>query len=154
MQGRLDTVGEFSYVLPKMQRCLGLFSVLIVLGLAATSSAEHEPDHRYLVIGYVQDDSGKPMPRVEVRVIREKTGMEERARTDHEGFYLLVVHLHSEDLGDVLRVIAHGTALQITARFDPQDVTHHRGTRVDFSGDHARERSEVFPETLQVFLAR
>ena len=151
---RLDTLGEFSYVLPKMRWRFPLFSALIVLGFAAIAFAEHEPDHRYLVIGYVQDDSGKPLPRVEVRAIREKTGLEQRARTDRGGFYLLVVHLHSEDLGDSIRVLANGTALRITAQFDPRDVTNHRGTRVDFSGNQVRERAELFPETLRLYLAQ
>ncbi len=150
---RLDTLGEFSYVQPTMQRCLGLFSLLTVLGFAATSSAEHEPDHRYVIIGYVQDGAGNPAGRVEVRAIREKTGMEQRARTDRDGFYLLVVHLHSEDLGDSLSVSANGTSLRVTAEFDPRDVTSHRGTRVDFSGREARERAELFPETLRLYLA-
>ncbi len=151
---RLDTLGEFSYVLPKMRRGLRLFSVLVILGFAATSAAEHEPDHRYLVIGYVRDDTGNPARRVEVRATREKTGMEQRARTDQDGFYLLVVHLHSEDLGDSLSVSANGTALRITAQFDPRDLVNHRGTRVDFSGNEARERADLFPETLRLYLAQ
>ena len=145
---------EFSYVLPRMPRGLRLFSVLAILGFAATSAAEHEPDHRYLVIGYVQDGSGNPAGRVEVRAIREKTGMEQRVRTDPDGFYLLVVHLHSEDLGDAIGVSANGTSLRVTAEFDPRDVTSHRGTRVDFSGGEARERAELFSETLRRYLAQ
>jgi len=151
---RLDTLREFSYVLPKMRRGLRLFSLLAILGFAATSAAEHEPDHRYLVIGYVRDGAGNPAGRVEVRAIREKTGMEQRARTDRDGFYLLVVHLHSEDLGDSIAVSANGTSLRVTAQFDPLDLTNHRGTRVDFPGNEARELAELFPETLRLYLAQ
>lgn len=151
---RLDTLGEFSYVLPKMRRGLRLLSALIVVGFAATSSAVHEPDHRYLVIGYVRDGVGSPARQVEVRAIREKTGLEQRARTDRDGFYLLVVHLHTEDLGESLSVSANGTALRITAQFNPLDLTNHRGTRVDFSGSEARERADLFPETLRLYLAQ
>ncbi len=137
-----------------MPRSLSLLSLLAVTGWSAIAWAEHEPDHRYVVIGYVRDGSGKPAGKVEVRAIREKTGAEQRARTDVDGFFLLVVHLHTEDLGDALRVTANGASLRISAKFDPRDVTSHRGTRVDFSGSQAHECQDLFSETLRRYLAQ
>ncbi len=150
---RLDTLGEFPYVLPRMPGRLGPF-LLAFLGFATVAWAEHEPDHRYVILGYVHDGAGRPAARVEVRAIREKTGLEQRARTDPAGFYLVIVHLHSEDLGDTIRVSANGAGLRITARFDPRDVTTHRGTRVDFLGNDVREHFDLFSETLRRFLAQ
>lgn len=137
-----------------MPRSLSFVSLLTVAGWSAIACAEHEPDHRYVVIGYVRDGSGKPAENVEVRAVREKTGAEQRARSDADGFFLLVVHLHTEDLGDALRVTANGASLRISATFDPLDVISHRGTRVDFLGNQPREHQDLFRETLQRYLAQ
>lgn len=76
---------------------LGLFVVAAWL-IASTAEATHEVDHRYLVLGYVRDGAGQPVPRSQVRVVREKTGLAYQTETEADGFYLLIVHLHDEDL--------------------------------------------------------
>lgn len=69
-----------------------------LLLLAAPSEATHQVDHRYLVLGYVRDATRGPVARATVRVVREKTGLAYETETNAEGFYLVTVHLHDEDL--------------------------------------------------------
>ena len=118
------------------------------------AEATHEVDHRYLVLGYVRDGAGRPIPRSQVRAVREKTGFSYPVETDAEGFYLLVVHLHEEDLLDPLQVTAGRATIRVEARFNPLNTQSHRGTRIDFRGDEAQERQEIFGETLSDYLKR
>lgn len=126
--------------------------VMAALLLASPGEATHEVDHRYLVLGYARDGAGRPLPRLPVRVVREKTGLAYQAESDAEGFYLVVVHLHDEDLGDSLLVTAGPATIWVRAWFDPRDARSHRGTRVDFSGGRAWERREDFAWTLRAHL--
>jgi hypothetical protein len=114
--------------------------------------ATHKVDHRYIVLGYVRDGAGRPARGRDVQVVREKTGLSYRTKTEADGFYVLVVHLHDEDPGDVLEVTAAGAAIRVQARFDPRDTATHRGTRVDFEASRVSERPAMFPETLARYL--
>lgn len=120
--------------------------------IAASSEATHEVYYRYLVLGYVRDSAGRPIPGSNVRVVREKTGLRYETKTEGDGFYLLIINLHDEDLGDALQVTAGPATIRIQARFDPRDAQNHRGTRVDFRGGQAEERQEMFAETLRDYL--
>lgn len=128
--------------------------LLALLAWSPIAFATHEPDHRYVVLGYVKDGAGRPLAGVEVRVVRERTGLAYPTRTDREGFYLVIVHLHDEDLGDALTVSAGGSRGRIVAAFDPRDKRFERGTRVDVEGGRVVERRALFAKTLKEFLER
>ena len=132
---------------------LGL-SAVALLALASAAGATHEVDHRYVVLGYVRDGAGRPVSETEIRVTREKTGLVYRGRTDTDGFYAVIVHLHDEDLLDPLQVTAGRPAVRIKARFNPLNVRTERGTRVDFAGNRAVEQHEMFARTLDKYLKR
>jgi hypothetical protein len=125
---------------------------LAALALAASAEATHEVDHRYIVLGYVRDGAGRLAPGLDVLVVRAKTGRPYRTKTEANGFYFVVVHLHDEDVGDVLEVRAAGTAIRVQARFDPRDATAHRGTQVDFEASRVWERPTMFLKTLMGYL--
>lgn len=124
----------------------------VTLLLAASAEATHAADHRYVVLGYVRDGQGRPLARSPVLVLRERTGLAYRAATDAEGFYVLVVHLHDENVLEWLRVTAGSATIRIDSRFNPLDGESPRGTRVDFRGGQAHERPEVFVETIRQVL--
>jgi hypothetical protein len=138
---------------PRAARVAGLGLVLL-LGLAAPAAATHEPDHRFLVLGYVTDGDGRPVPGARVAVTRARTGLEYPTRTERDGFYLVVLHLHDEDEGDLLRIAAHGARGDVRARFDLRDRKVERGTRVDVRGGRIVEDRRAFAETLRAYLAR
>lgn len=130
---------------------LSLF-VGATLFFASSAGATHALDHRYLVLGYVRDGAARPVPHSRVRVVREKTGLPYQAETDADGFYLVIVHLHDEDLGDVLQVTTGRATIGVQTRFDPRDAKNYRGTRIDFWGGRAEERREIFFNTLREYL--
>jgi hypothetical protein len=117
-------------------------------------AAEHEVYYRYLVLGYVKDGKGSARSGVEVKLVREKTGLAYYAETDVQGFYLIIVRLEDGDLGNRLRVTADGVTATHRAQFDPKNRKAERGTRLDFLGAKVVERSSWFPATLKRHLAR
>lgn len=125
-----------------------------VVALVTPAFATHAPDHRFVVLGYLTDAAGRPMADAAVVVTRVKTGLEYPTRTERDGFYLVVVHLHDEDDGDRLAVSAAGVRGQITARYDVRDRRIERGTRVDVRDGRLVEDRRAFAETLRAYLAR
>ena len=135
-------------------KCAPLFAFLLVLVAADASLAEHELHYRYTVLGYVKETTGTVRSRVEVELVREKTGFSYLGRTDETGLYVIVARLGDESVGEKLRLQAAGHTLTITARFDPADHLHERGTRVDFIGERTVETPTAFATTLGRFLAQ
>jgi hypothetical protein len=129
-----------------------------VVTLAALSAgpvgATHAPDHRFVVLGYVTDSARRPLAAVPVTVTRLKTGLRHETRTDPDGFYLVVLHLHDEDHGDRLAIRANGIEGEVAVLFDARDKKVERGTRVDIQGRTLTENRRAFPETLRAYLAR
>jgi hypothetical protein len=143
----------------RRHRVLGLIAGLglalgALAGLSVPARAIHDVDHRYVVLGYVLDGAGRPLSGANVWVVREKTGLSYPAKTDARGFYVVIVHVHDEDVLGLLRVTTRGMSLRIEARFNPVDRTAPRGTRVDFEGSRAAERQALFQKTLDHYLAR
>ncbi len=118
------------------------------------SLAEHTVYYRYIVLGYVREASGTARSRIEVELVREKTGLSYLGKTDETGLYVIVARLGDESVGETLRLRAAARDVTITARFDPADHVHERGTRVDFIGETPVETPAEFLPTLQHFLAR
>jgi uncharacterized protein YeaO (DUF488 family) len=128
---------------------------LLAVGLIAPPAlAEHEAQYRYTVLGYVKDTSGRPRKGVGLEVTRQKTGLSYKGETDAAGLYVIVTRLADESRGEGLLVRAGPASLRIAARLDPADHTSERGTRVDFTGNKATERAELFAGTLKQFLSK
>lgn len=134
-------------------KCAALL-IFLVLGTAAPSAAEHTVYYRYTVLGYLKDGAGKPEPGVQVELVREKTGFSYLARTDAAGFYVVVVRLGDESLGERLRIRAGSRVAIVTTRFDPADHQRERGTRMDFAGPTPTEAPGAFTATLERFLSQ
>jgi uncharacterized protein YeaO (DUF488 family) len=129
--------------------------VLLALVLVAPPAlAEHEPQFRYTVLGYVKDAGGRPRKGAGLEVIRQKTGLSYKGETDAAGLYVIVTRLADESRGEILLVRAGPASLRVTARLDPADHQHERGTRVDFTGSKVTERPELFAPTLKQFLSK
>lgn len=114
--------------------------------------ATHAIDHRYVILGYVRGARGAPISGQQVHVFREKTGLAFRAQIGGQGFYLVIVHLHDEDVLDRLRLTTGRATILVEARFNPLGPTAVRGTRVDVAGATAVERQPLFVETLDTYL--
>lgn len=129
-------------------------ALLGLLALAGPARATHEPDHRFIVIGFVTDDAGRGLAGVPVVVTRVKTGLAHPTRTESDGLYFIVVHLHDEDEGDRLAISANGVTGEVVARFDVRERRVERGTRLDIRGPALVENRRAFAETLRAYLAR
>lgn len=143
--------------MPTRSPVLALLAAPLLAGTLAwpaTVPATHLPDHRFLLIGYVSDASGRPVAAAPVIVTRLKTGLEHRTRTEPDGLYFVVLHLHDEDEGERIGIEVSGGRGEIRARFDVRDRKVERGTRVDFRGGRLVENRAAFAETLRRYLAR
>jgi hypothetical protein len=131
----------------------GVLQALVALVLlAGPAQAEHEVFYRYMVIGYVRDASGAPMPDQALEVVRDKTDFSYLARTDERGLFVFITRLGDESLGESLTLRYGSASLKLTARFDPANHTEERGTRVDVEAGRFVERPASFRSTLTQFL--
>ena len=123
----------------------------VVAGVAA-ARAEHEVYYRYTVLGYVKDARGRPVRGREVTVVRDKTGFSYLGETDAAGLYVIVIRLGDESLGERLTVRSGESTAKITVRFDLENKSDERGTRIDLDGGRFVERTAWFASTLRLFL--
>jgi len=108
------------------------FLVLFILfSFSELVFAEHEANHRYLVSGHVRDGVGKALENVSVN-LAHNGGVEKEVTTDDNGYYESRFHLHNQNHGDTIVVIASGTTKKIKVKFDSEDEFSFRGATVDF----------------------
>jgi hypothetical protein len=129
-----------------------VLAFLLLLAMPSPSLSEHEVYYRYTVLGYVKDTAGAVRRGVEVELVREKTGFSYLGETDGTGLYVIVARLGDESVGERLSLRAGSPSLTIVARFDPNDHSRERGTRVDFLGQSSVETPTAFADTLKLFL--
>jgi hypothetical protein len=128
--------------------------VVVLVFAGAPSDATHLPDHRFVVLGFVTNGEGRPVAGAPVIVTRLKTGLEYPTKTERDGFYLVILHLHDENEGERLGFDARGVKGELRARFDTRDKKVERGTRVDVRADRLVENRSAFAETLRAYLSR
>ncbi len=97
--------------------------------------AEHEPNHRYTVTGYVRDANGNPLAGEAVTVTDTSIKLTEKGVTDKNGKYSILLHLHDNNLGDDLTITARGVSFQTKVSFDPADKATERTMRLDLAGE-------------------
>ena len=131
---------------------VALAVILGALLVGQAADAEHEVYYRYTVLGYVKDARGRPIPKREVMIIRDKTGFSYLGETDARGLYVVVLRLGDESRGESLTARAGAATTRIDVRFEPTNRTEERGTRLDLDGGHFVERSAWFPSTLTLYL--
>ncbi len=105
--------------------------VIIGFGLS-TAHATHEANHRFTVVGTVTYEDGAPVPREKVAILGGDETELGSVRTDAQGLYRTVLHLHDPDLGKVFDLKVQDQKKKVRVQFDPDDKTTERGVRVDF----------------------
>ncbi|NGZ10944.1 MAG: hypothetical protein CV088_16435 [Nitrospira sp. LK70] len=96
------------------------------------AQATHEADHRFMVEGYVCDQNGKGLPNTDVLVKDIRISYGQVVRTDGDGYYKAMFHLHNDNLDDPLLVEARGERQNLKIQFDPKDLESERKVRVNF----------------------
>lgn len=94
--------------------------------------ATHEADHRFMVEGYVCGQDGKGLSNTDVLVKDTRVSYGQVVRTDGDGYYKAMFHLHNDNLGDPLLVEAKGEQQNLKVEFDPKDLESERKIRVNF----------------------
>jgi len=96
------------------------------------AQATHEADHRFMVEGYVCGQDGKGISNTDVLVKDTRISYGQVVRTDGDGYYKAMFHLHNDNLGDPLLVEARGERQNLKVEFDPKDLESERKIRVNF----------------------
>lgn len=94
--------------------------------------ATHEADHRFMVEGYVCGPDGKGISSADVLVKDTKISYGQVVRTDGDGYYKAMFHLHNDNFGDPLLVEARGEQQHLKVEFDQKDLESDRKIRVNF----------------------
>lgn len=124
----------------------GFHFLLIVLFIPTEIAfAVHEADHRYTISGYIRDEGGNPMPRINV-ILEHKDGQTKKTTTNRRGYYEALFHLHNENLRDEIIVKAGDEVKKITVAFDPKDRRSERVGRVDFGAPGKGLEQEEYSE--------
>ena len=133
----------------------GAVALIAFLGVALVADAtrgEHEVYYRYTVLGYVKDARSRPIRGREVTIVRDKTGFSYLGETDAAGLYAVVLRLGDESLGERITLRAGASTTKLTVRFNVDNKSDERGTRIDLDGTRYVERAAWFPSTLTLFL--
>lgn len=120
--GRKSPVGLSVYV----------FGFVVMVLCPTMAPATHEADHRFMVEGYVCGKDGKGISGTDVLVKDTKISYGQVVKTDGDGYYKAMFHLHNDNLGDPLLVEASAEQKNLKIEFDPKDLESERKIRVDF----------------------
>lgn len=145
----------FAMALPRLVRLVlgaaGAF-IMMQLGWAPVVTATHEADHRFTVEGFVCGDGGRPVGKSEVVVKDPRISLGQTVETNERGYYKATLHLHNDNLGDVLVIQAAGEEQRTKVQFDPKDLETERKVRVDF-GSGCQSTVEGLPRWVYVTVA-
>ena len=112
-----------------------LITLCLLVSCTSAALGTHLIEHRFTVYGAVRDGRsfpGTPLSDKEVIVRFTKTGkVLQRGRTDTQGKFSLVLHVHNEDVGKEITVQSQGLEKSLSLQFDPNDATTERRARVE-----------------------
>ena len=93
--------------------------------------ADHEPDHRYNVRGYVLDANQRGIDNLTVKVLLEGKALGS-TQTNADGYYSLHLHLHDADHHRVLKLRAGQHEAELRVKFDVGDAISARIHEANF----------------------
>lgn len=107
--------------------------ISIIVGSLFFSSAwaDHEPDHRYNIRGYVLDGSQQGIDNLAVQAFSEGKLLGD-SKTNADGYYSMHLHLHDEDYRRILKLRAGSMEAELRVTFDRGDDTTARIHEANF----------------------
>ena len=93
--------------------------------------ADHEPDHRYNVRGYVLDAKQRGIDNLTVQAFLDGKELGS-TQTNGDGYYTLHLHLHDPDYHRVLKLRAGPHEAELRVTFDVGDTTSARIHEANF----------------------
>ena len=109
-----------------------ILAFFFLLSLEKSALATHETDHRYTVFGVIRNASGVPQSGIRVMVTDTLSGEGNTVFTDENGRYEVLLHLHNNNLGDEIRIVAGKNSKTTRALFNPDDKQTERKSEVNF----------------------
>lgn len=85
-----------------------------------------------MVEGYVCGLDGKGLANTDVLVKDTKISYGQVVKTDGNGYYKAMFHLHNDNFGDPLLVEVNGEQQNLKVEFDQKDLESERKVRVNF----------------------
>ena len=123
---------------------------IIILSIIAGSLfcgnvwADHEPDHRYNIRGYVLDANQKGIDSLTVQAFSDGELLG-TSKTAADGFYSMHLHLHNADYRRVLKLRAGSHEAELRVTFDRDDNTSARVHDANFvDGKYIEENLDRF----------
>ena len=111
---RTQLVRSCRFVLAALLSLGALFPVSVLYAL-------HEVDHRFTVKGRICGDDGEGRGAALVSVKNTRADISGNGKTDSDGFYEIVLHLHNENQGDPLVVRSEEFEATGRVELDPSD---------------------------------
>ena len=85
-----------------------------------------------MVEGYVCGEGGVGVSNTDVLVKDTRISYGQVVKTNGDGYYKAMFHLHNDNLGDPLLIEARGEQKNLKVEFDVKDLESDRKVRVDF----------------------
>jgi len=108
-----------------------LFVVCLFLISSSPVQAEHTPEHRFTISGYVYDNAGKPVPGTVV-IKDDANSVLGTTEAGGSGYFNIQLHLHDTDAGKKLLIESEAGKKELIAKFNPSDKTTERTAEVNF----------------------
>lgn len=112
------------------QMAAGAGMILFLLW-ALPASGSHKIDHRYTVWGQIKYEDGTPAAEVVVQLLIKDGDSMGEVKTDINGRYRILLHVHSEDVYKIFDMRVNNVTRKVRLLFSPNDVQTERGQRVD-----------------------
>jgi len=122
-----------------MRTLIRLFFLLLVTTTPAY--ADHEPNHRYEVQGYLLDANRNPVPGVGI-AISSGNQILGNAVSEDNGFYYMKLHLHDTSIGRKLQISTADFSGTIVMKATAGDKTTRRLHYANFIGGKLQERPD------------
>ena len=124
-----------------------IISVITACLLFTNAWADHEPDHRYNIRGYVLDAGQQGIDNLTVQAFADGESLG-TGETNADGYYSMHLHLHNEDYRRVIKLRAGPYEAELRVTFDPEDTTSARIHEANFVDGRFVEGSLGFSHIL------
>ncbi len=108
-----------------------IFSLIAGSLFFNTVWADHEPDHRYNIRGYVLNANQKGIDNLTVQAFAEGELLS-TGKTGADGYYSVHLHLHNSDYHRILKLRAGSHEADLRVTFDVEDDTSARIHEANF----------------------
>ncbi|NCF82262.1 MAG: hypothetical protein GWP74_11700 [Proteobacteria bacterium] len=105
--------------------------ILLILLCGSPANATHKNDHRFTVWGEIKYEDGTPAAEIVVHLMVKDGAPMGEVKTDKNGRYRLVLHVHNEDVYKVFDMRVNNVTRKVRLLFSPHDLQTERGQRVD-----------------------